>query len=161
MVPLEHLTNRKKVKNHPVVLWGIYLYVSIKRKHGSEDPLIVVSNKAFEKPIKLYRKRWSIETLFGCLKTRGFCLEDTSMVNPRRLEKLIFILTIALCWSMKTGVELEKTKPGTTKKHGRREKSIFRRGFDLIRRAIFSVGRTVNQILKIIRLLERGCYECC
>ena len=99
--------------------------------------------------------------MFGCLKTRGFRLEDTSLIKPERLEKLIFILTIALCWSIKTGEELEKIQPIKVKKHGRREKSLFRRGFDLIRKAIFSIGRKVDQILMIIRLLEGASYEIC
>jgi len=161
IVPLEKLIGHKNVKNHPVVLWGHYLYVSITTRKNSNDPLIVVSNEAFDDPIKLYRKRWSIETLFGCLKTRGFRLKDTSMVNPERLEKLIFILTIALCWSIKTGEALEKTKPTRVKKHGRKEKSLFRRGFDLIRRAIFSIRRKTDQILRIIRFLEGISYEVC
>ena len=45
--------------------------------------MIVVSNVEFENPLGMYRRRWEIETLFGCLKTRGFRMEDTHMVDRR------------------------------------------------------------------------------
>ena len=33
-----------------------------------------------------YKERWQIETLFGCLKTRGFDLEATHITDQKRLE---------------------------------------------------------------------------
>ena len=35
------------------------------------------------------RERWEIETLFGCLKTRGFDFECTHVVEPERVQKLV------------------------------------------------------------------------
>ena len=59
--------------------------------------MIVVSNKNFPDAIFLYRWRWGIETLFSCLKSRGFCMEDTHMTDPRKIEKLMFVLAIGVC----------------------------------------------------------------
>ena len=39
--------------------------------------------------------RWQIETLFGCLKTRGFNFEDTHLTDPERLSKLLGLLALA------------------------------------------------------------------
>ncbi len=39
--------------------------------------MIVVSNVIFHNALFLYRRRWEIETMFECLKTRGFRMEDT------------------------------------------------------------------------------------
>jgi hypothetical protein len=50
-----------------------------------------------------YAKRWGIETLFGCLKTRGFCLESTHLQDAERLGRMVALLTIASCWAFKTG----------------------------------------------------------
>ena len=33
--------------------------------------------------------RWQIETLFGCLKTRGFNFEDTHLRDASRLSKMM------------------------------------------------------------------------
>jgi hypothetical protein len=53
---------------------------------GAKEPMIVISNNYFPDALYLYRSRWGIETLFSCLKSRGFCL-----------------LAIGVCWSYKTG----------------------------------------------------------
>jgi len=50
-----------------------------------------------------YKKRWSIETLFGNLKSRGFNLEQTHVTDHERLEKMVNILAIAVVWALKVG----------------------------------------------------------
>jgi IS4 transposase len=50
-----------------------------------------------------YRQRWEIETLFGCLKTRGFCLEATRVSEPERLKKMMALLALSFCWAIKVG----------------------------------------------------------
>ena len=68
------------------------------------------------------------------MKTRGFNLEDTHMTNHERVSKLVAVLAIAFCWAHKIGEWLHETKPIRLKSHERRAKSIFRYGFDQIRR---------------------------
>ena len=36
--------------------------------------------------IQDYALRWEIETLFSCLKGRGFNLENTRLTDPRRVK---------------------------------------------------------------------------
>ena len=81
---------------------------------------------------------WGIETLFGIFKTRGFCLESTHFTDHKRLRKLFALLTLALVWSLKTGLEIHQLHPIPLKKHGRRAKSIFRLGFDHLRHLILN-----------------------
>ena len=54
--------------------------------------------------LSIDRKNWrrDIETLFSCLKGRGFNFEDTRMTEPERIEKLLVLLSIAFCWAHKT-----------------------------------------------------------
>ncbi|MGK7892839.1 MAG: hypothetical protein AB4372_04120 [Xenococcus sp. (in: cyanobacteria)] len=85
-----------------------------------------------------YALRWSIETLYGIFKTRGFCLESTHFTDPKRLRKLLALLTLALCWAIKTGLILHQIKPIVLKKHGRRAKSLFRLGFDHLRELVLN-----------------------
>jgi hypothetical protein len=91
-VPVIELWNKNKKKkpqhNHRVLIWGHFLYLSISQAEGSKEPMIVVSNNEFSDAITLYLRRWEIETLFGCLKTRGFRMEDTHMTAPERIEKV-------------------------------------------------------------------------
>jgi hypothetical protein len=135
---LKKLGRKKAIENYPVVLWKHHLFASVENRKGAKEPMIVVSNREFSTPLALYRWRWGIESLFECLKTRGFRMEETHMTDPAKIEKLLFILAIAVCWAYKIG-ELRTWKvPITIKKHGRKLKSLFRLGLDLIRRALFT-----------------------
>lgn len=45
-----------------------------------------------------YTKRWEIETLFSCLKSRGFNLEDSHLTDMKKIKKLLVVYAIAFCW---------------------------------------------------------------
>jgi len=98
--------------------------------------VIVASSDETEEILREYAKRWKIETLFGCLKSRGFCLEATHVTKGERLEKLLALLTVAFCWAYITGDWLARINPIKIKKHGRLAKSLFRHGFDHLRRIL-------------------------
>lgn len=129
--------SRKKIVNYPVNLWGLSLYVSIEKRRGAKEQMIVVSNFLFEDPLWMYRRRWEIETMFGCLKTRGFRMEDTHITDPDKIERVVFVLAIAFCWAYRTGDIQDRIQAIEVKTHGRKARSLFREGLNLIRRAIF------------------------
>ena len=101
-----------------------------------------------------YANRWGIETLFGILKTRGFCLESTHLRDSERLSKLLALLTLALCWAMLTGEWLHRLKPLTLKKHGRRAKSMFRYGFDHIRTIVLNLEQKADEFVEVLQFLS-------
>jgi len=139
-LPARHLRKwlgRKKIINTPINLWGYSLYVSIQKRRCAKEQMIIVSNFLFESPLEKYKKRWEIETLFGCLKTRGFRMEDTHITDPDKIEKLVFVLAIAFCWAYRTGIIRAKKKPIPIKNHGRKARSFFREGINFIRQIIF------------------------
>jgi transposase len=150
---LGKMGRRKAIENYPVVLWGHCLLVSVEHKKEAKEPMIVVSNREFTSPLKLYRWRWGIESLFECLKTRGFRMEETHMTDPAKIEKLLFILAIAVCWAYKIGELQARKAPITVKRHGRKLKSIFRLGLDLIRRALFREDESFLQELTVLPYL--------
>lgn len=43
-------------------------------------------------PIAIYLRRWKIENLFQCLKSRGFSSEETHMTEGHRVAKLMVLL---------------------------------------------------------------------
>lgn len=120
-------------------IWGNYFYVAALRLADGEL-LIVASSHAAETAIADYAKRWGIETLFGCFKSRGFCLESTHLQDSARLSKLIALLALALCWAFSCGLWSLHENPLKLKKHGRMPKSIFHVGFDFLRQILFDLS---------------------
>ncbi len=123
-------------------VWGRLVYVIATRldskqksKQTDDDFLIIITAHEPQNALTDYRRRWGIETLFGALKTRGFCLESTHFIDKRRLSKLLALLAIAFVWAMKAGLWRHSQRPiRIIKAHGRRARSLFRYGFDLLRR---------------------------
>jgi hypothetical protein len=83
-------------------VWRQKVYLSALRLTDGEL-LIVATDTLMDNPFSLYGKRWEIETLFGCFKTKGFNFEDTHITQLDRIEKLIALLTVAFCWAHKIG----------------------------------------------------------
>jgi hypothetical protein len=50
--------------------------------------LIVTSDKPCPDATAIYARRWEIETLFSCLKERGFNLEETRVTDLARIKRL-------------------------------------------------------------------------
>jgi Transposase DDE domain len=98
--------------------------------------LIVVSNGDARKALQAYRKRWAIECLFGDAKTRGLNLEDTRLTAPRKLELLLALVALALAWASRAAVALLGPRMPKRKAHGYFAKSVFRTGFDELRRRL-------------------------
>ncbi|MGH7262285.1 MAG: transposase, partial [Nitrospiraceae bacterium] len=71
-----------------------------------------------------YRQRWTIETLFANLKTKGFNLEDTHITAPGKLSTLLAVLALTVTLCVKTGVAAARLRPIPIKKHGRRAWSL-------------------------------------
>ena len=83
-----------------------------------------------------YGQRWSIETAFGFLKSKGFHLEETRLTQPARLALLIGLLAVGLLWCLLIGLQRHQQKPIVKKKHGRRAISLFRLGLDRLQQLI-------------------------
>lgn len=117
-----------------LVLGQRLFVMGLRRSDG--EYVIVASAEESDLLLADYARRWGVETLFGCLKTRGFCLEATHVTDPERLRKLIALMALCFCWAYRAGQWLARTEPLKIKKHGRLAKSIFRHGFDYLRRIL-------------------------
>ncbi len=122
------LRGQRKVLREEVALMGM--------RSSEGEYVIVASNSESAGILSDYAKRWKIETLFGCLKSRGFCLEATHITERERLEKLLALMTVAYCWAYLAGQWLARSNPIRIKRHGRLAKSLFRHGFDHLRRIL-------------------------
>jgi hypothetical protein len=130
------------------LIWGERWYVSGMRLPKGEY-VIVGAERETETALADYARRWEVETLFGCLKTRGFCLEATHVTDAARLKKLLALVALAFCWAHVTGEWLSAQRPLLVKKHGRKAVSIFRHGLDHLRRIL------CNQLCKAERVALR------
>jgi hypothetical protein len=119
-------------------VWGMTVFVVGMRI--ANDYLIVLTTDAPETALEEYAKRWNIETLFGCLKSRGFNVEDTHLTRLERISKLLGLLTLALCWCLLVGEWEHAQKPISIKNHGRRAKSLFRYGLDRLRNIVLNLA---------------------
>ena len=118
--------------------------------------LIVASGEPAHRAIEDYAKRWEIETLFGCLKKRGFNLEQTRLRESDRLKKMVAVLALAFSWAHKVGEWISQSKPPAVKQHGRKAKSMFRSGLDHLRRILCNLASATQQIAfrRVIHLLS-------
>ncbi len=139
----EKVKLRGKVK---VEVFGLEIYVScVKyRKNGKTEYLIVASKEPNKCAIEEYKVRWQIETMFGCLKSRGFNFEETHLTMPEKIGKLMMLLGLGLCLAMKMGelqVEVLKRVKMKVKKNKRYGKSMFRIGLDALQNALFNQNK--------------------
>ncbi len=120
-----------------------------------DDYLIIVSNKSpdavqLDGSIKIYAIRWEIETLFACLKSKGFHFEDTHITHRDRIKKLIAVLAIGFCWAHLTGEwRHQHEKTIRLKKHGRPSISLFRYGLDWIMSGLLQRGQKLRRLARI------------
>ena len=141
------LSGARKVHGIEVFLVGV--------RCDDGEQLIVASLQENPQAIPVYRLRWEVETLFSCLKGRGFRFEDTHMTEPDRIKKLVAVLAIAFAWSHRVGEWRHDGKePIKVKKHGRLAKSLFRHGLDFIREMLFFGKFSLTQFRKCLSLLS-------
>jgi hypothetical protein len=136
--------------------WGLELHLTgLRRAEG--EYVIVAAPHVTAAALADYSRRWGIETLFGCLKTRGFRLEETHVTDPERLQKLVALLALAFCWAVVVGEWLAAQQPLKVKKHGRRCKSLFRHGLDYLRRILCDLQSRAKcaEFRRVILLLSR------
>ena len=134
-------------------VWGRQVYVSALRLEDKEL-LIVISNDCPKTAIADYGKRWGIETLFRMFKTRGFNLESTHFTKQERLSKLFALMTLAMTWAVLIGEWLHEQIPLKIKKHGRREKSIFRYGLDHLRAIMMDLDLKHHEFIHCLKFLS-------
>lgn len=140
-----NLSERVKLKGKRAVkVFGLEIYVSaVKLKRGGKSEyLIVAARSRNNQALTEYKLRWRIETMFGCLKSRGFGMEETHLTHPRKISKLMMILGLALCLAMLMGeIQVEKLKrvEMRLKNNGRYAKSLFRIGLDTLQNILFNL----------------------
>ncbi len=143
-----------RILKKPRKICGVKVFI-VGSKLPSGEFIILVTDKNPESAMDDYLLRWEIETLFACLKTRGFNFEATHITKLERIEKLTAVLAITFCWCHVTGEWLHKQKPIKIKKHGRRATSIFKYGLNWLREIVLNLSDYRSRFKQVIRLLDK------
>lgn len=158
LVTANHLVKKLK-NNESLVLKGErYLGKNYKgpkvkisaRRNDKGELMIIATNDNATNAIQKYLERWSIENLFGCLKSKGFNFENTHMIDLDRIEKLLGLLAITFTFCHILGIWQNEVKPIKIKTHQRKAKSFFRYGLDYLRKLLLLPGLIDTKLQEII-----------
>lgn len=130
-----HVTH-KETYRHGRILIVDGCPVRVFAKRDKEHGIVIVATNQLDKidAMTSYTKRWEIESLFACLKGRGFNLEDTHLTKMDRVSKLVAVNALAFCWAYHIGIHQDKQRPlkRKPKSNGRPQASLFALGLDLL-----------------------------
>jgi hypothetical protein len=111
--------------------------VLIEATRSTKGELVVIltnqTSLKMGQTLKKYKRRWNIETMFKSLKTPGFNWESTHIVTSKYLIKLLMIIGFASILVLLRGIT---EKIPIKKTLGCLAMSIFKTGFDLLRRGL-------------------------
>lgn len=139
-----------------VWVYGQSVYLAGSRSARGEL-MIVATNQTPKNAIAIDLRRWEIENLFQCLKSRGFHFEATHLVDRHRIKKMMALLAIGCCFSHKTGEWQATIKPIRFCKHRdglRPQSSYLRYGLDYIREIILNPLKKLVDFKRILILLS-------
>jgi hypothetical protein len=107
-------------------------------EQGEDEPWFLVTDQpAGLWTVRLYRKRMWVEELFGDLKGHGFDLETTHLQDLARLSRLALVAVMVYVWFIALGSHVVKRGLRyLVDRRDRRDKSLFRIGWDWIERCL-------------------------
>ena len=123
-----------------------YLSASkVKNEQGIPELQIIIAFNKPENAQQIYKERWQIETAFRALKSSGFNIEDTHLNDLKRIEKLFSIVMVAFAWAYVVGVFVNQyIKPVRILKHGKKAKSLFKYGLEVIASILLNSLSSIN-----------------
>ncbi len=142
------------LRRRRVRVYGCKLFLTSLRRSEEDGDVILVSNHTFSDALAVYSERWSIETLFQSLKSRGFKLEVTRLEDEARVERLLALLALAFVFAYRVGEWLTEKQPIRLKRHGRKERSVFRLGLDHLTEVLLDLPCKRDEFDRCLRTLS-------
>jgi hypothetical protein len=95
-----------------VLLGGISTNVGVVHDAGHPEAWIIAMDcKPTRQRVLDYGLRWGIESLFSDLKSRGFDIHSSHLLQPERLSRLLMVVSIAMYWCVSIGAEKDEAMP--------------------------------------------------
>jgi hypothetical protein len=93
------ITKASEFVVHVTISWGT----------AYDEPLMVVATSdGAEQAIHTYEKRFGIEPMFKDQKSNGFDIEGTKVTDPKRIETLLILMTLAHIFCTSEGTRKER-----------------------------------------------------
>lgn len=137
------LSSSRYIYEHKLFL-SATLFINDQNK---PELLIVAAFEHDKQALPQYAKRWQIETMFKALKSNGFNLEDTHLESVEALNKLLYITVLSFIWAYLNGIYLHDITPIKVLKHGYKQISIFKAGFERIQLSLLRNHDEFNQLV--------------
>ena len=147
---------KRKIKRS---LWGMSLSI-VGNKSSSGELCILATNGDPNLALDMYPMRWQIESMFLCLKSKGFNLESTSMQDPSKLNVLFGLLAILTCWNCKIGAYYNHVKPIKKKNHGRYAENHFHYGMKIVKNILSNILDYKSDFKHICYILLKPLERC-
>lgn len=98
---------------------GVTTNIGVLHEKGHKEPWIIAMDAQPSRYTTLdYGMRWGIENMFSDFKSRGFGLMQSHIQIPKRLERLILVMSIALYWAVSCGAFAEQETANSGLKKG-------------------------------------------
>ena len=96
---------------------GVVTNIGTLHEKGHPEPwIIAMDGPPTPARVRDYGSGKGIEALFSDFKSRGFGITQTHLACPRRIERLILALTIALYYAVSTAMQPDEAAPKYTPK---------------------------------------------
>lgn len=158
--------NKIKIESSIRRIYNTRVYLHI-RLNDKNERIYLVSNKSGISAFKLYTKRWTIENMFGHLKSKGFNLESSRLTKTNRLSNLFLLMSIAYTITVKLGNFINSFKPIKTKiikEHNRdrqtKEFSLFNLGYNFLKNILMNYLTNAVVIKQLDKLLNSAPNTC-
>jgi len=157
---LGNLPNKIKVDDRIRRIYNNRVYLHL-RLNDKNERIYLVSNKPSIDAFKLYTKRWTIENMFGHLKSKGFNLESSRLTATNRLSNLFLLMSIAYAITVKLGYFINSFKPMKTKVikeqiglRQTKEFSLFNLGYNFLKNILANYLTNKVVLKQLHRLLN-------
>jgi hypothetical protein len=122
-------------------------------ENADDDLLIVMTNLPNKKHkiIAIYGLRWQIESMFKCLKSNGFNLEELGFTNPNKVRLMLCIVIACYVLCICEGIKQMKAKAKKTKNGVKKNRvSLFHQGFEIVNRKVQKIALFLDWLLNTV-----------
>ena len=112
--------------------------MKVLNRQGKIEFVIIATFKRDPMAMSKYKDRWQMDML-KAFKTGGFNFEDTHLIDPESITKLIALACVAFIWVSLVGISRSRITPIKIKKHGCLTNSLFKVGLIFVAHALLNL----------------------